>query len=198
MNLSDYGIKRIIEWETGGADEYNRNPEWPGESSGITIGIGFDVGQTGAAETRRAWADHLDKSALELLISVSDKRGESAQNALPFVRHLVVPWEAAEAVFKETTLPRFYLQTLRIYPQAGELHGDCCAALVSLVFNRGASLTGDRRKEMLDIQTALKGGQFGAIPALFEAQTRLWPNSKGLGRRRMEEAELFQRGLLQT
>jgi hypothetical protein len=51
---------------------------------------------------------------------------------------------------------------------------------------------------MVDIQTALKGGQLGAIPALFEAQTRLWPNTKGLRRRRMEEAELFQRGLLQT
>ena len=198
MNISDHGIQRIIDWETGGENEYNRHPEWPGESSGVTIGIGFDVGQSGAAETRRAWANHLDNSALELLVSVSDKRGEAARNALPFVRHLTVPWDAAQAIFRENTLPRFYLQTLRIYPQAGELNGDCCAALVSLVFNRGASLVGERRTEMVDIQTALREGRLGEVPALFEAMTRLWPNTKGLRRRRMEEAELFQRGLLQT
>lgn len=196
MNLSEYGIQRIIDWETGGEMEYNRHPEWPGESSGITIGIGFDVGQTGAAETKRAWAAHLEPTTLQLLVSVSDKRGEAAQQVLPFVRHLEIPWAAAEAVFKETTLPTWYLRTLRIYPQAVDLHGDACAALVSLVFNRGPSLDGDRRREMLDIQTALKAGKIGQVPELLRSMTRLWPNSRGLRRRREEEAELFQRGLL--
>lgn len=198
MNLSKYGISRIIEWETGGEAEYNRHPEWPGESSGITIGIGYDVGQMGAAETQRAWAAHLDQATLKLLVSVTDKRGEAAQSVLPFVRHLEIPWTAAQAVFTESTLPSFYLKTLRIYPQAVDLHGDCCAALVSLVFNRGPKLTGDRRTEMLEIQTALRAGELGRIPALFESQTRLWPDSRGLRRRRVEEAELFQRGLLAT
>lgn len=196
MNLSEHGISEIIRWETGGESEYNRHPEWPGELSGITIGIGFDVGQSGAVETRQSWEKCLPKSTLELLVSVSDKRGEAAQNVLPFVRHLEIPWADALTVFTETTLPKWYLRTLRIYPQVVDLHGDCAAALVSLVYNRGPSLDGERRTEMLDIQTALRSGKVGNIPALFEQMTRLWPKTKGLRTRRLEEAALFQRGLL--
>ena len=196
MNLSPYGIQRIIDWETGGEIEYNRHPEWPGESSGITIGIGFDIGQEGPALTRQAWANHLSVDALQRLLATSTQRGEAARQMLPFVRDIEIPWDAAEAVFKETTLPVYYLRTLRIYPQAVDLHGDACAALVSLVFNRGPSLDGDRRREMLDIQTALKQGRVGAVPELLRSMTRLWPDSRGLRRRREEEAELFQRGLL--
>jgi GH24 family phage-related lysozyme (muramidase) len=98
-------------------------------------------------------------------------------------------------VFEDVTLPTWYLRALRIYPQAQALHGDCAAALVSLVFNRGASLTGDRRREMANIQALLKTGNFKEIPSQFREMTRLWPNSKGLRRRREEEADLFQSGL---
>jgi hypothetical protein len=196
MNLLPRGIKSIIGWETGGEAYYDRNPEWPGEASGITIGIGWDLGHTPATETSRAWAPHLDAATLALLVSVSGRKGEAAQVVLPHVRHLVVPWAAALAVFEAVTLPTWYLRTLRIYPQAEELPGDCAAALVSLVFNRGPSLTGDRRREMANIQALLKTSNLKEIPNQFREMVRLWPNSKGLRRRREEEAELFQSGLI--
>jgi GH24 family phage-related lysozyme (muramidase) len=100
------------------------------------------------------------------------------------------------AVFEDVTLPTWYLRTLRIYPQAEELPGDCTAALVSLVFNRGAALSGDRRREMVAIQGLLKTGNLKEIPNQFREMTRLWPNSKGLRRRRGEEADLFEAGLV--
>jgi GH24 family phage-related lysozyme (muramidase) len=100
------------------------------------------------------------------------------------------------AVFEEVTIPTWFLRTLRIYPQVGEIHGDCAAALVSLVFNRGASLTGDRRKEMLRIQELLRVGELDKIPEQFRAMKRLWPDSRGLRRRRDEEATLFEQGLV--
>jgi hypothetical protein len=196
MNLSPRGIKSIITWETGGEKYYDRNPEWPGEQSGITIGVGWDLGHTPATETSRAWGPHLDSGTLAALVGVSGRKGADAQTVLPHVRHLVVPWAAALSVFEAVTIPSWYLRTLRIYPQAQALHGDSAAALVSLVFNRGASLTGERRSEMLRIQELLRVNELAQIPAQFRAMCRLWPNSKGLRRRREEEAELFESGLV--
>jgi GH24 family phage-related lysozyme (muramidase) len=196
MNLSEKGIQSIIRWETGGESYYDPNPEWPGEQSGVTIGIGWDLGHTPAAETTRAWKDHLDAATLATLVSVSGHKGTEAQSRLPYVRHISIPWKAAMAVFKETTVPSWYLKTLRIYPHTQDLPGDCAAALVSLCFNRGTSLSGERRKEMVEIQLLLGGKKYADIPAQFRAMTRLWPNSKGLRRRREEEADLFEQGLV--
>lgn len=196
MNLSTKGIDAIIRWETGGESYYDPNPEWPGGESGITIGVGWDLGHAHAGETTRAWKGKVTDSALALLVSVSTHKGAAAQERLPHVRHLSIPWAAALEVFQVTTIPTWYLRTLRIYPQVEGLPGDCAAALVSLVFNRGASLTGDRRSEMVRIQELLRAGAYAKIPAQLRAMTRLWPTVKGLRRRREEEADLFESGLV--
>jgi GH24 family phage-related lysozyme (muramidase) len=195
-NISQRGIKAIIGWETGGEHEYNRNPEWPGEASGITIGIGWDLGHTPATETARAWAPHIDQQTLAALIGVANRRGEDAKFILPHVRHLVISWDAALAVFNDVTIPTWYLRTLRIWPHVQALPGDCAAALVSIVFNRGPNLSGDRRREMLRIQELLRVNELAQIPDQIRAMKRLWPDSRGLRRRRDEEAELFQSGLV--
>ena len=196
MNLSARGIKAIIAWETGGEQFYDRNPEWPGEQSGITIGVGWDLGHTPATETTRAWRQYLDASTMAALVGVSGHRGEAAQTRLPHVRHLIIPWAAAMAVFEDVTLPTWYLRTLRIYPQLVDLPVDCAAALVSLVFNRGPNLSGDRRREMLRIQELLRVNEPQHIPEQLRAMKRLWSDSKGLRRRRDEEAQLFESGLV--
>lgn len=157
-NLSTKGIQAIIKWETGGESYYDKNPEWPGEQSGVTIGVGWDLGHASATETSRAWAPHLNAATLALLVSVSGRKGEAAKDALPHVRHLVIPWMSALAVFENVTIPVWYMKTLRIYPQVVDLPGDCAAALVSLCFNRGTSLSGDRRREMSNIQALLRTG----------------------------------------
>ena len=195
-NLSTKGIQAIIKWETGGESYYDKNPEWPGEQSGVTIGVGWDLGHTSATETSRAWAPHLNAATLALLVSVSGRKGEAAKEALPHVRHLVVPWMSALAVFENVTIPVWYMKTLRIYPQVVDLPGDCAAALVSLCFNRGTSLSGERRREMSNIQALLRTGNLKEIPKQFREMKRLWPKTEGLRRRRDEEAELFESGLV--
>ena len=195
-NLSTKGIQAIIKWETGGESYYDKNPEWPGEQSGVTIGVGWDLGHTSATETSRAWAPHLNAATLALLVSVSGRKGEAAKEALPHVRHLVVPWMSALAVFENVTIPVWYMKTLRIYPQVVDLPGDCAAALVSLCFNRGTSLSGDRRREMSNIQALLRTGNLKEIPKQFREMKRLWPKTEGLRRRRDEEADLFESGLV--
>jgi hypothetical protein len=195
-NLSSKGIRAIINWETGGESYYDKNPEWPGEQSGITIGVGWDLGHTSATDTSRAWAPHLNAATLSLLISVSGRKGEAAKEVLPHVRHLVVPWMSALAVFENVTIPVWYMKTLRIYPQVVDLPGDCAAALVSLCFNRGTSLSGERRREMSNIQALLRTGNLKEIPKQLREMKRLWPKTEGLRRRRDEEAELFESGLV--
>lgn len=199
MNISDLAIKAIIGWECGGEAEYDSHPEWPGESSGVTIGIGYDLGMTPANEITQAWGPHLSSSDLKILVGLSGKTGKQAQALLPHVRHLKFSWETASAVFRESTLPIHYLRTLRVYPQAVDIHGHCAGALVSLVFNRGPKMASDdgRRTEMSDIQRLLKEKNLNAIPERFEAMQRLWPNTAGLRRRRREEADLFRIGLSQ-
>lgn len=197
MNLSDLAVKSIIGWECDGEAGYNRHPEWPGESSGITIGIGYDLGMTPANEITKAWGPHVSAADLEVLVGLSGTTGERAQALLPHVRHLKIEWQTAQTVFLKTTLPTHYGRTVRVYPETETIHGHCAGALVSLVFNRGPKMTSSdgRRDEMAAIQKLLKEGNLEAIPAQFRKMKRLWPNSSGLRRRRDEEADLFQLGL---
>lgn len=196
MNLSTKGIKAIINWETGGESYYKIQPIWPGEQSGVTIGVGWDLGHTPVTETSRAWSPHLHAQTVALLVGVSGKKGQAASDVLPHVKHLMIPWEAALSVFENVTLPVWYMRALRIYPQMLDLPGDCAAALVSLVFNRGSDLTGDRRREMANIKALLRTGNLKEIPNQFREMTRLWPKTEGLRRRRKEEAQLFESGLV--
>ena len=195
-NLSTKGIQAIINWETSGEEYYKKNPIWPGGESGVTIGVGWDLGQTPVSETSRAWAPHLDAATLALLVSVSGRKGGAAKEVLKHVRHLVISWTSALSVFENVTLPTWYMRTLRIYPQVVDLPGDCAAALVSLCFNRGTSLSGERRREMCNIQALLRTGNLKEIPKQLREMKRLWPTVEGLRNRRIQEADLFESGLI--
>lgn len=190
-NIDQKGLDFIVEQETGGENEYNRHPEWPGEASGITIGIGYDLGYNSSATISKDWQLQLKRNDLERLIACAGIRGKEAQQRLPLVRDIEVSWESAVMVFENITVPKFYQTMLSIYPEAAQLAPNQAAALLSLVFNRGSSLSGDRRREMLEIQQALKAGTLAQIPDMLRSMDRLWPNTKGLRLRRHREADLF-------
>jgi hypothetical protein len=192
--ISKKAIDLIKEFEND-PEDYESRPEWPGEKSGITIGFGWDLGYTEWQVTAKAWKQ-LEANTLSALLSVSGLKGEVAKNNLYRVVHLEIPYRIAEAVFFEHTIPTWEARTLSIYPQASELNGDCLGALVSLVFNRGTSLSlNDRRIEMRSIQAALMSKNYSEVPKLIKAMKRLWPDSDGLKRRRDAEATLFAGGL---
>jgi len=201
MTLSDQGRKLLLDYEVGGGEPYYRKflsrPTWPGESSGVTIGIGWDAGYNTESQLVEAWCMLAD-SSLELLKGAIGIRGESARlwlSSRPAVRDLEIPWEKALNVFERITVPRFYLQTMRIYPQAETLPAPARDALLSLVFNRGVLLSGERRTEMLGIQNALRDGRPQDVPALIRLMKRLWPDTTQLQRRRDAEAALFESAL---
>ena len=201
MTLSDKGRKLLLDYEVGGGEPYYRKflsrPTWPGEQSGVTIGVGFDLGYNSESQVSEAWGT-LSNTSLELLMGAIGIRGESARlwlSSRPMVRDIEVPWEKALDVFERITVPRFYLQLLRIYPQAETLPEPARDALLSLVFNRGTALAGDRRAEMLGIQNALRDGRTHDVPQLPRSMKRLWPNTTGLQKRRDAEADLFESAL---
>ena len=192
MNLNNDGLRFIIEQETGGEDEYNKHPEWPGEASGITIGVGYDCGYNDASTISRDWSGHVDRIDLARLVAVAGLKGQAAHAKLPLIKDMTISWSAALDVFKQVTVPKFYAQMLKIYPQADSLEPDQTAALLSLVFNRGNSLNGERRLEMLEIKVALANNELDKIPDLFREMKRLWPDTRGLRLRRDREADLFE------
>jgi hypothetical protein len=84
---------------------------------------------------------------------------------VPRRRDVLVRWELASEVFNEVTVARFFALTKRTFPGVERLHPNAQAALVSLVFNRGNSLIGERRSEMRAIRAivSLGGGSLGII-----------------------------------
>jgi hypothetical protein len=87
----------------------------------------------------------------------------------------------------------------------GELSADSLGALVSLIYNRGASFsiseandpTG-RFREMRNIKGHMANKAFDQIPGELLAMRRLWlgvPDMRGVVLRREAEAALFKQGL---
>lgn len=204
---SKRAVDFIIAFEVTSQATYEkkyRRPEWPGGVSGITIGVGYDLGYVTIAEMEAAWKPHLPAEMITATRSVTGKKGLVAKALLAGIRPKVdVPWDTAYAVFQDNTLPKYQAMTDKALPNTALLSGDSYGALVSLTFNRGASYGKtkdvndpmDRYREMRAIKKLMASQAFSSIPAEITAMQRLWPNVAGLQRRRREEAKLFKDGL---
>ncbi|MBU6300815.1 MAG: peptidoglycan-binding protein [Verrucomicrobia bacterium] len=197
----------IIGFETGGRAYYQKKltrPNWPGFFSGVTIGFGYDLRSDDAARLAQAWGTILTPEPLGRLSAGCGLRGEKdterIKEILGTVQDIVIPWEAAERVFLDQTLPRYRKLLLDHLPEIATAPPKCEGALLSLVFNRGAVFReeGDRFAEMREIRGLAETGQWEGIPARIRSMKRLWPQSPapyGLQGRREAEALLFEEGL---
>ncbi len=193
--ISNISLNKIIEFEISSPAAYNskyKNPIWPAVESGITIGIGYDLGYVGVTEFRNTWKNFIPDADVQTLSKVVGLKGNAAKNKLAQVKHVVVPYDAARSVFYQFTLSKYAKLVRNIYPKAHLLPPDAQGALLSLVFNRGSSLDGDRRKEMKNIQKYIDPQNLSKIAAEIRAMKRLWPNVNGLLRRREDEALLVE------
>jgi hypothetical protein len=204
VGLSPRALKLILDYEVGGGEGYYnaalKHPCYPGGESGVTIGIGYDLGYNTSAQFQNDWGSRINGGDYNRLINHIGKKGSSAKSAIPSVKDISIPWDAALEVFKRNTVPRFIKETLRAFPGADKLHRDAFGALVSLVFNRGGSLSGASRVEMLNISKAIKGeiptaNIYGYIADQIIAMKRLWVGKglDGLLRRRNEEADVIRK-----
>jgi len=202
--ISQAAIDLIIASEVTDRATYERSyakPTRPAGDSGVTIGIGYDLGQVSAGQFRADWAGHLTTAEMNRLAACCGVQGAPAEPLARSLADLSIPWEAAVAVFSGVSLPAYTAATVAAIPGADRLPPDCLGALVSLAYNRGeAGFTknDDRRREMRAIRAAIIDGHPEAVPAQFRAMKRLWaglPGLAGLLTRRDAEADLFERGL---
>jgi GH24 family phage-related lysozyme (muramidase) len=177
--------------------------KWPGESSGITLGHGFDLGYSTAAEFTAAWQCHLPAPDMGRLRGVLGLRGQAARAAAPSLRGItyISPAMAGE-VFARCSLPKFQRLALATFPGMEALTPDQQGVLVSLVFNRGGSLdkADPRRLEMREIAQVLRATaplpeKVKYIAGRILLMRRLWPDTVGLRRRRLAEARLLCPGI---
>jgi GH24 family phage-related lysozyme (muramidase) len=207
MNISKAAYDLILKEEVSSPRIYEkkyRGPIWPGHASGVTIGIGYDVGYVTATELRREWQGRIPDPMIAALIPCCGVTGKAAQALVSQLRRagsIDIPFEVAKQQFDEVKLPKFERLTARALPNTDQLHPDCFGALVSLTFNRGTSYSvptsrdpHGRYREMRAIRVAMAAENFHLIPACFRDMKRLWPRS-GIAARRENEAKLFERGL---
>lgn len=193
----DIDSQFILDQEMGGRSYYEKklqSPTWPGASSGVTFGSGFDAGYNTVEEIKNSWKGYIPDHDIDRLTRYAGITGEKAKNLPSEVQDIKVPYDVAIKHFKEKILSRFIKQTEEAFGSIKGLSQGQQTALVSLVFNRGPSLVGKKRVEMKSISDAMKKGEYAKIPGLIRDMKRLW-SLKGLLRRRDEEASLFASGI---
>jgi hypothetical protein len=206
--LSKKSLNLILEFEVGGGENYYnkflKNPIWPGEQSGVTIGVGYDLGYVNKSEFSEDWKD-LPKEIFDRLYKVVGIKGYNTKNLIRGLKDISIPWELSLQVFNNKTVRKFWNLTKDTFPNFDNLPEDAKGGLVSLVFNRGAALEGDRRREMKLIRDGMKlVSNYDQKALTFIANQirnmkRIWAGGsieKGMNRRRDAEAKLIEQSLV--
>lgn len=191
----------IVFFEVTSKEYYKKKyerPTWPGVKSGITIGIGYDVGYATKKQLWDDWGNILPGHMIRTLEKACGIAGNRAGQIVGSYQTVVVPWEAAIQVFDKTVVPRWE-EKIAALKGSEKLNPHQFGALVSLAYNRGASFSaiGDRYKEMNWIKADLARGDTSKISGYIRSMKRLWPGVPGLLKRRDQEAALFDKPYVQ-
>ena len=205
--LSKKSLDLILEFEVGGGENYYnkflKNPAWPEGQSGVTIGVGYDLGYVNKSEFSEDWKD-LPKEIFDRLYKVVGIKGYKAKNLTRGLRDIVIPWELSLQVFNNKTVKKFWNLTKDTFPNFDKMPEDARGGLVSLVFNRGSALEGDRRREMKLIRDGMRITNTFDQKALtfianqIRSMKRIWAGGsieRGMSRRRDAEAKLIEQSL---
>lgn len=204
MPICQAALDLIIEQEVTDAATYRKKYQhfdWPGGSSGPTVGIGYDCGYCKPAEIRRDWTGILTEAQIAVLVSASGlTHGKAAAWVKAHKRDITITWEQAVRQLSEREIPKWEGRLAEAVPNVRLLPEDSYGALLSLAYNRGCSfaLAGDRYTEMRAIRAHMAAQSFALIPAEIRSMKRLWRGTdvgRGLCDRRDAESALFQKGL---
>jgi hypothetical protein len=175
---------------------------WPGGSSGITIGFGYDLGYE--ENFREDWSDFLPVDHVNLLATAIGKKGSDARAIASRFRSVTISQDDARSVFTNKTLPRYFELARKAFPGFEEiptdsgfeaLPADAQGALVSLIYNRGSSMDGSRRVEMRAIRAAVKAADLQVIAEQIQLMKHLWIGTdiaRAMTNRRDREAQLVE------
>lgn len=200
MKIGQRAFDLIVAQEVTSQAYYIRHytsPEWPGGASGVTVGIGYDLGMASRSKIQADWGPHVTPSMLSVMTRCAGVSGLAARDLLPQVKNTItIPWSSAISVFANRDMPQWTAAVCAMLPHTDTLEPDGLGVLVSIAYNRGCSFNnqGDRYTEMRAIKGHMNG-MLAAIPADIRSMERLWPTVKGLRDRRAAEAALFQTSL---
>lgn len=199
--ISAAAVDLLVRTEVGSPALYQRKyirPVWPGGASGVTIGIGADLGQMSRDEIRYDWAAHPQVVELEPAAGVGGQRARALTAAMQHVR---TEYPLAYEVFEQHDVLQYYRIAARAYPGLDRLTLNAQGALVSLVFNRGGSMSCDPRStryEMCQIREQCLPLQSEVGPCVAQwlrTMKRVWRGKdieRGMNARREEEARLAE------
>jgi hypothetical protein len=185
-------------------EAYREHPyALPDDSSGITIGYGYDLGQQTASRVDAELKDLYTPEEIERLKGALGKKGQDARDYVHNVSSISISKDNAlklAVIMKK----RYAQQVVDVYPKAINLHPDCQGVLLSLVVNRGNLLSGNtpakalKRLEMKQIKEDFDNDKPELIPSRLRSMKRLWendPNTVGVATRREKEAVFFEEAL---
>ena len=161
-------------------------------TSGVTIGIGYDCGQQTAQKILSDWSPYIPLAQAQRLAATAGLKKHAALAEANKMQDIIIPIDIALKQWYEKKLYAAAKETARIYPNLANLHPFEQTCLISLVFNRGGDLEGERRKEMKDLIAATNLDDDKAMGKLFRDMKRLWPDTRGLQIRRDLEAQFIE------
>jgi GH24 family phage-related lysozyme (muramidase) len=193
----EYDWSSVINFESGGESYYNnflKKVTWPGGASGLTIGIGADLGYMSKEEFEKYFSNFFTPQANSKLKATIGLKGDIAKSKLSTTKGIELNWENAMNAFIHWTLPKFWKLTNTLWPGLDKLEESAQIALVSLVFNRGASTKGSSRIEMINIKPLVLKKDYKGIAKEIRSMKRLWvgKNMEGLLKRREAEAKMVE------
>ena len=131
----------IAREEVGGRGFYDAQcirPTWPGGASGVTIGVGYDLGyQAGFAAD---WFDLLTPAQIARLTPWLGLKGQAAKAGPARLMDITIPWHAAWMAYIRRTLPQEIAHTRATFAGPVRMPPLCFGVLVSLVYNRGTAM----------------------------------------------------------
>ncbi|WP_081935678.1 calcium-binding protein [Burkholderia sp. 9120] len=170
------------------------------QSSGVTIGYGYDLGQQNAAQASTDLDGLLTPAEITRLLGAIGRHGDNARALIPSLSDIKISNPNALELAKR--MKRRYAQyTVDAFPGVTNLHPHCQGALLSLVVNRGSGLVdkpGQKtRVHMRNIRTAIQENNLSDVPTQLRGMKVLWSpvTERGLITRREEEAQLFEKGI---
>lgn len=196
---SQKALDLLLKYEVGGGENYYEKYlskfTWPGGASGPTIGIGIDCAYYSENELANIF-NFLKKEEIELIKGAVGKTSENGREYTKKLRGagISVGWEKALKIFESLTWTKFTKLAEKTFPGLSELCPDAYGAIVSLIFNRGTSLVGEKRLEMRNIKVLIPKKDYRKIADEIRHMKRIWrgKNLDGLIERREEEALLVE------
>jgi len=196
---SDKTLDLLLKYEVGGGklyyEKYLSKFTWPGGASGPTIGIGIDCAYYSESELTNIF-NFLKRQDIELIKGAVGKTSENGREYTKKLRaaNICVSWDMALKIFEKLTWAKFTKLAEKTFPGLGDLCPDAYGAIVSLVFNRGTSLIGEKGLEMRNIKVLIPKKDYKKIAEELRHMKRIWLNKNldGLIERREAEACLVE------